>query len=260
MHRLPFVVLVLLVLTASTTIAGPPDVQTIVQRMKAALEPERSNTRDIVMVTRTGGESVQWTARQARKKLGDGKRMLTVLLAPTDVKGFALLTWERRDKDADAQWLYLPFLRRVREILPVATFESFLGTDFTTSDLGFINLRHRKFSLLAEEKLGNEQTYKIQEVLDDPRYYSRIVTWVAANSMLPLRRDYYDVGNTLWKTEVYEDVKSIDGVPTPLHIRMEDKQTGASTELQVSNVRYDAEIPDSLFDPQRLPEVAKQPF
>jgi hypothetical protein len=41
---------------------------------------------------------------------------------------------------------------------------------------------------------------------------------------------------------------------------LEDKETGASTELQVSNVRYDAEIPDSLFDPQGLPEVAKQKF
>jgi outer membrane lipoprotein-sorting protein len=186
--------------------------------------------------------------------------MLTVLRAPADVKGFALLIWERKDKDADAQWLYLPFLRRVREILPVGTFESFLGTDFTTTDLGFVDLRHRKFSLLAEEKLGNEQTYKVQEVLDDPRYYSRIVTWVAADSMLPLRREYYDVADRLWRTELFEDVKSIGGVPTPLRIRMEDKQTGASTELRVSNVRYDADIPDSLFDPQGLPGAAKQKF
>jgi outer membrane lipoprotein-sorting protein len=264
MHRSTFVFLVLLVptlvLTASTATAAPPDAQTIVERMKAALEPDRSSTRDVLMVTSTGGATVQWSARQARKKLKDGKRMLTVLLAPADVKGFALLIWERRDKDDDAQWLYMPFLRRVREILPVATFESFMGTDFTTSDLGFINLRHRKFSLLGEEKLGKEQTYKVQEVLDDPRYYSRIVTWVAADSMLPMRREYYDVANTLWKTELFEDVKSISGVPAPLRIRMQDNQTGTSTEIRESNVRYDAKIPDSLFDPQRLPETVKQKF
>ena len=148
----------------------------MVERMKAALEPDRSSTRDIVMVTHTGGESAQWAARQARKTLKDGNRMLTVLLAPPDVKGIALLIQERRNENGDRQWLYLPYLRRVREILPLGTFETFLGTDFTTADLGFVDLRQRTFSLLGEEKLGNVQTYKVQEVLKDPRYYSRVVT------------------------------------------------------------------------------------
>ena len=231
----------------------------MVERMKAALEPDRSSTRDIVMVTHTDGESAQWTARQARKKLKDGNRMLTVLLAPPDVKGFALLIQERRNEDSDRQWLYLPYLRRVREILPLGTFETFLGTDFTTADLGFVDLRQRTFSLLGEEKLGNTQTYKVQEELKDPRYYSRIVTWIATDSMLPLQREYYDVAGRLWKVELYENT-TVEGVPTPVRIRMEDKQTGNSTELRVSNVRYDAQVPDQVFDSKRLPETVQQPF
>jgi hypothetical protein len=246
-------------LTLSPAAAAPPNAQTLAQRMKAAMEPDRSSLRTIVMVLHSGGETVEWTARQARKKLGDGKRMLTVLLEPVDVKGIALLIWERKDQEADAQWIYMPALRRVRKILPVGTFESFLGTDFTTSDLGFIDLRHRKFSLLGKDKIGNVETYKIQEVLKDPRYYSRIVTWIATDSMLPLRRDYYDVANRLWKTETFADVKAIDGVPTSLHIVMEDKQEGSSTELKISQVRYDAPIPDDLFDPLRLPVVVNHP-
>jgi outer membrane lipoprotein-sorting protein len=259
MCRSPLAVLVAVLLTTCAAAAAPPDAQTIMERMKAALEPDRSSTRDIVMVTHTNGERTQWTARQARKKLEDGKRMLTVLLAPPDVKGFALLIQERRNQDADRQWLYLPYLRRVREILPLGTFESFLGTDFTTADLGFVDLRHRTFSLLGEEKLGNAATYKVQEVLKDPRYYSRIVTWVATDSMLPLQREYYDVADRLWKLERYENA-TVQGVPTPVRISMEDKQTGNSTELRASNVRYDVQIPDQLFDPARLPETVQQPF
>jgi outer membrane lipoprotein-sorting protein len=259
MNRLPFVALGAVLLTASAAVAASPEARSMMERMKAALEPDRSSTRDIVMVTHTDGERTEWTARQARKKLKDGKRMLTVLLAPPDVKGFALLIQERRNENSDRQWLYLPYLRRVREILPLGTFETFLGTDFTTADLGFVDLRHRTFSLLGEEKLGKAQTYKVQEELKDPRYYSRIVTWIATDSMLPLQREYYDVADRLWKLELYEN-KSVEGVPTPVRISMEDKQTGNSTSLRVSNVRYDVQIPDELFDLGRLPKTVQRPF
>jgi outer membrane lipoprotein-sorting protein len=248
-----------ILLTLSPAAAAPPGAQTLAQRMKAALEPDRSSLRTIITILHSGGETVEWTARQARKRLADGNRLLTVLLEPADVKGIALLIWEHKNQAADAQWLYLPALRRVRQILPLGTFESFLGTDFTTSDLGFIDLRHRTFSLLGRDKIGDTQVYRIQEVLKDPRYYSRIVTWIAIDSMLPLRRDYYDVANRLWKTETFEDVKTIDGVPTPLRIVMEDKQEGSSTEFKVRQVRYDVQIPDDLFDPLRLPMVVNHP-
>jgi hypothetical protein len=279
-------VLVSVLATAAPVIARPPDAATIAQRMKAALEPERPSIRTLVLVmgsadgaatqptTRqkevrdelgqgTGSpdsSTTEWTARQARKKLPDGNRILTVLLAPDEVKGVAFLIWERKG-GPDEQWLYLPAVRRVRELTPVSAYEPFLGTDFTFADLGFVNLRDRKFSLLAEETFAGAPAYKVQETLARPVfYYSRIVTWVAKDSLLPLRRDYYDAANRLWKTELYQDIATIDGTPTVLRIRMEDKISDTSTELRVSQVRYDATIPDELFDPQKLPQASKHPL
>ena len=281
-----FTALVSILATAAPVIARPPDAATIAQRMKAALEPERPSTRTVVLaMSSTDGSATQptarqneirdelgqgkrspdsstteWTARQARKKLPDGNRILTVILAPDDVKGVAFLIWERKD-GPDEQWLYLPAVRRVRKLVPVSAYESFLGTDFTFADLGFVNLRDRKFSLLGEETFAGVPAYKVQEIMAGPVfYYSRIVTWVAKDSMLPLRRDYYDAANQLWKTELYQDVAVIDGTPTVLRIRMEDKISDTSTELRVSKVRYDAAIPDELFDPQKLPQASKHPL
>jgi hypothetical protein len=91
-------------------------------------------------------------------------------------------------------------------------------------------------------------------------YYSRIVSWVAKDTMLPVRRDYYDVANELWKTQLYQDVTVIDGVPTVLRLRMEDKLQNTSSELRVSEVRYDTAISDELFDPLKLPEASKHPL
>ncbi len=182
------------------------------------------------------------------------------MLGPDDVKGVGLLIREPSDHP-DEQWMYLPMVRRVRKIVPVGAYESFLGTDFTLADLGFVNLPARKFSRLGEETVAEKPAYKVQEVLTgQPYYYSRVVSWVAKDTMLPLRRDYYDVANQLWRTQLYQDVAVVDGVPTVRGIRMDDRFQDTNSELRVSEVRYDAAIPDELFDPQKLPEASKHPL
>jgi len=256
-----YTALAAVLVAVAPAMAGPPNAQTIVQGMKRALEPDRPSTRTLVLAMRApDGSTTEWTARQARKRLPDGNRILTVILEPDDLKGVGLLLREQKDHP-DEQWMYLPSIRRVRKIVPVGAYESFLGTDFTLADLGFVNLRDRKYSLLGEATVAEKPAYKVQEVLAAPHFhYSRIVSWVAKDSMLPLRRDYYDAANQLWKTELYQDAAVIDGVPTVLRIRMEDKQQDMDTELRVSEVRYDAAIPDDLFDPQRLPQASKHPL
>ena len=38
-------------------------------------------------------------------------------------------------------WMYLPALDRVRQIVPVETYQRFFDTDFTYADLGFVSRR-----------------------------------------------------------------------------------------------------------------------
>lgn len=244
--------------TETRLLAAPPEVTTIVQKMRAALDPSRPSTRKVVITVRSEGESAEWTAYQARKEFPAGKRILTVILDPESVKGVALLIWEQKGRP-EAQWMYLPVARRVRKIGPVSAYESFLNTDFTYYDLGFIGLHDRGFTYLGEETHTGVKVYKVQEVPSNPFYYSRVLAWIAADTFLPIQRDYYDPANALWKTERFEDRTVIDGVPTVLRMVMEDKQAGTSSELRVSDVRYDAKIPDELFDPTYLPKAASHP-
>jgi len=253
------VVLLTLFTTARAT-ASPPDVKTIVGKMKAGLEPARPSACRIDMTMHSPlGDSTPWVARQARKQLADGSRVLTVIVEPESVRGVALLIWERKDGTA-AQWLYLPFVRRVRKVAPAGAYETFLNTDFTYYDLGFVGLHDRGFELLGEELHNEMPAYKVQEMPRNPWYYSRIVSWVAKDSFLPLQRDYYDPAGALWKTERFEEITAVDGVRTPLRITMEDHDERTKTELKVSAVRYDATIPDELFDPDKLPQVVSHPL
>lgn len=245
-------------LTSSRT---SPDGFSIVRQMKALLEPEGPSLRRIDLTVKNrsayteGYETVEKVAGMAVKNFPDGKRMLFVMLGPDDVKGMAFLIQERKDQ-TDVMWVYLPAIRRVREIKPIDQYESFLGTDFTYADLGFIKL-HGRYKLLGEEEHNGVRAYKIQEVVpQDLVYYSKIVTWVAADSMLPVERDFYGPAGDLMKREVFQSATILDGVPTALRLAMKDVEQGTSTELNARQVDYDVVLPDKLFDPHELPVVS----
>jgi outer membrane lipoprotein-sorting protein len=230
----------------------------VVKKMKEVFEPVRPSTRRVVLTVNSEGETVQFVAGQARKQFPDGKRMVMVLLQPIDLKGNNYLVWEPTDSKPSTVWMWVPFLRRIRQFAPVDAYEHYLGSDFTFADLGFVRL-HPNYKLLGEEEHGGKQTYKIEETVPKERaYYSRVVTWVDKTTLLPMQRDYYDPAGTLWKTETFE-VATIDGVPTPIRIVMKDLQANTSTVQQIDNVRYDVEIPDALFDPVRLRIAADSP-
>ncbi|NOT55512.1 MAG: outer membrane lipoprotein-sorting protein [Deltaproteobacteria bacterium] len=74
--------------------------------------------------------------------------------------------------------------------------------------------------------------------------------------MLPLKREYYDPAGALWKVETFEKITVIDGIPTLLLVRMADVRAGFTSELRVSEVRYNTDLPDSLFDPTQLAGAA----
>ena len=240
----------------SRALAQDP-VMDVVNKMKEVFEPVHPSTRTVDIAMTDGGETIHWVAREAMKQFPDGKRMVLVMLEPTEVKGNAYVIWEPKDK-LSAVWTYMPVLGRVRELAGVDAYEHFLGTDFTYADLGFVRL-HPQYRLLGEEDHGGKKTYKIEESVPQERaYYSRVITWVSKDSMLPVQRDYYDVAGTLWKTEVFEE-EAIDGVPTPVRMQMKDLQGKSNTELRVRDVRYDVEVPDALFDPVKLSTAASSP-
>ena len=77
---------------------------------------------------------------------------------------------------------------------------------------------------------------------------------------LPVERDYYDPAGQLWKVETFENVTIIDGQPVALKIKMQDKETGGTSVVDVSNLRFGVDLPDTLFKREELPAAAKAPI
>ena len=257
-----FALLAALIVAASPAAAqAPPDAKTLVTQMKEAFEPTRPSTRKIIISVSDMGQTLQFVGRVARKQLADGRRQVIVMMEPQDVRGTAMLIAEPKDPSKQSVlWIYSPYIRRVRKLVPIDAYDHFLDTDFTYADLGYVRL-HDRYKMLGAADVKGVKAYKVEEKIPQEEwYYSRVVTYIAAGNKLPLQRDYFDPSGSLWKTEVFDGITDIDGSPTVLHVLMKDVQAQTSTDLAVSEVRYDVDVPDSIFDPMKMGQLADHPL
>jgi outer membrane lipoprotein-sorting protein len=250
-----FVLLAFAFAVRSDASTAEPNAASILKRMKQVLEPARPSVRLMtVKVNSSQGFAAEWTVGQARAHVDDTNSMLTVVLNPAAAKGIAFLAKEKPGEVA-VEYSYLPAVRRVQEITPVAGYEPFGGTDFTYGDLGPVRLGGQE-KLDGTETHNGVKSYKLEGAFANNPLFSKAVTWVAIDTGLPVERDYYDLAGKLYKSEHFEKITTIDNVPTIMKIVMHDAQMGGSSEIDVSRVKYDKQAPAELFDPEHLPDAA----
>lgn len=237
--------------------ADPPDIGTLVSRMKAALEPPKSSVRRVnLTISAEDGGTTQWSIAQARKTVDGQGRILNVLLAPPGSRGIASLIIDGPRAETA---LYVPLVRRVRTLFPRDGYEAVFGSDFTYFDLGFVR-RQDTYSRLAAEQRNGRDAWRIEQILASSWYYSKIVSWIDQASMLPIERDYYSPAGDLWKVETFDKVVTIDGQPVALRVTMRDTQTGGTSVIDVSNLRFGVDLPDTLFQRAGLPGAVNSPI
>lgn len=244
---------------SSPCAAASPDPNEIIEKMKRVFEPPEPRIADVsITIVTDNGARKTWVGRQARKPFKNGQRSLLYLAQPEYLKGTALLIAESRQREnssaGDAMWIYLPSLDRVRKVSQADTFQRFLNTDFTYADLGFVDRRGRTQLLRTVDDNG-KPVYEIEFVPEDSWYYSRIVTQVDPDSLLPIRRNYFDRADRLWKVQTFTRMAMVNDLPVPLYVEMRDVQQGSLTVIEYSKVVYAEDLPDELFDEDRLREL-----
>ncbi len=256
-RRLPAAAPVLLL--AALAIAAPApaaevSAKDVIRKMKEALEPPRPSLRAIRMTVREDGQKAEFRLLQARKGGEQGQRSLTVVVAPPEARGLAYLVEEPAGGGPATEHVYVPVVRRTRAFVPAEHHTAFLGSDLTYGDLGFIAV-DSKDRLVGEGRHHGRPAYEVESVPSSTIqqwYYSKVVTWIDRETMLPIERAFYSPAGQVFKTETFAKVAHVDGIPTPLAIRVERAGSRSSTELEVTSISYGVEIPDGIFAPDRL--------
>lgn len=97
--------------------------------------------------------------------------------SPADVAGIVSLSWRYRDADQrDSVWVYVPAMRRVRQVSPANRSDGFLGSDMTQDDGAYFDGKVEDFEwrLVGEEdllvlmdRLSLEEPAKLQRLPGD---------------------------------------------------------------------------------------------
>jgi hypothetical protein len=213
--------------------------------------------REIEIVTRDPqGKEKVWRGRQAIRASEGKREILLVLDDPASVRGFAVLA--RSGTDATHEmWAYTPPVERVRKLELTGMAQPFLGTDLTFADLGLVDLAGTQARIKGSEDIDGSKVAVVETTPPEQRAYARILTYVTEDGK-PVRREYRDVADRLWRVVEYETAPRPDGRAVVSALRARDVQTGYTTELRYLGPASNAEVPADLFDPAGLARVAEE--
>jgi outer membrane lipoprotein-sorting protein len=226
-----------------------------------AREPKDLSQKTKMKLTDSrGGERVRDLEVYGKNYGHRTRKGLTFFLTPPEVKGVGFLSWSYPDKDDD-QWLYLPELKRVRQISGSSRKQSFQGSDFSYDDLQLFDdvrdwtEKDAASKLLRDAEVVDGLPCAVIELTPQNKAYdyAKFILWLDRKDATFRKIEFYDKKDgALLKTLVLGDFETIDKVPTAHRIEMTNAKKGTKTTLEASEVRYNRGLGDEVFTERTL--------
>ena len=179
---------------------------------------------------------------------GQSNRRVIRFLSPSDVRNTTTLLLESAGKE-DEIWVYLPALKKARRLSSSNKKNSFVGTDLSYGDIVGHKAQDWTHKITKLDRLTNTEVFVVESVpknLDvaNDAGYSKRITWVARDSFLGLKVEFYDLSGALLKTLDNANFKVVDAKLKkfqPMLVNVKNHQTGHATILSLE--RFEANIP-----------------
>jgi negative regulator of sigma E activity len=115
-------------------------------------------------------------------------------------------------------------------------------------------------SLLRSEKLEDRYCYVIESIPKEPTEYTKRLSWIDKKNFLPLKEEYYDAQNELFRiftADKIEDIKVGEGTtenvfPTVTRRTMKNLKTGHRSEVVYKSVSYNLGLGDKDFSERHM--------
>jgi len=195
------------------------------------------------------------------KDYGEDEKRILFFKTPADVTNTAFLTydWDDSNKDDD-QWLYLPALNKTKRIPSSDKSSSFMGSDFSYSDMTDKNLEDYDFTLMKEVTFNNIKHWMIkgvpikQKTIDETGYKQSILLIDQRNYVLARAIHFEAVGSktkyfTVNKMHEEQGIWLIDEMQM---ITKQGKRTLHKTILQFNDIKLNQKLEDGWFTTRRL--------
>jgi len=252
------------IMAASPAQAKDPTAEEIVEKAWWTAKLDCSEMISTLTIINARGKQRVRKIASISKLYDDGKteKRLIRFLAPADVKGTGLLTFDYEKKDDDI-WFFLPALRKTRRIVSSEKSKNFMGSEFTYADITPPSVEDFNQKLIKSDKAGEVDCWVIESKpknnkIADENGYSRRVAWFGKKDFVIRKAISYDLKGKLHKELIAEGIKEIDPKKhrfRPMKMKMVNKQNNRKSLMTVNKLKLRTEIPDKYFTTRFLERI-----
>ncbi|MCJ2163535.1 outer membrane lipoprotein-sorting protein [Pseudodesulfovibrio sp. S3] len=190
------------------------------------------------------------------------QKYMTYFKAPADVRKMTFLVHKTVEPGQDdARWLYMPGLDLVKRIAAGDKRTSFAGSDFLYEDISGRNTSEDRH----ERQEDLEGYYVIKNTPKNPEgvEFTHYLAYIDRKTFIPMKVDYYK-GDTLYRVMEVLNVEEIatqngDKVfPTVTESMFRNLETGSSTVMSFSDIKYDIPLEEDIFSERYLRRPPKE--
>jgi outer membrane lipoprotein-sorting protein len=257
MHKIPMTVSLAIVSIISLNVLAQEEApKQIMQKSQDAMT--LAGLESVNTLTINDGKGNQRVRKFSSAQKTDASKQVTKMvmrfLEPADVKGTGILTFDYENKDDD-MWLYMPALRKIRRIVSSEKTKSFMGSEFTNSDITKPSMTDYTYKTIGSENMGTVDCWKIEMVpatkeISDVYGYSKKICWVGKADYTARKTEFYDLNGKLLKIMMTDKVKLLDEKNKkyqPVDITMDNKQNGRLSRFVIEKVVFNPNVKDEYF-------------
>ena len=177
---------------------------------------------------------------------------------PGDVRRTSFLVYKYPGKD-DERWIFIPAVDLVKRVAAQDKRSSFIGSDFTYEDISGRDVDSDDHKLVRTEKMNGRDSYVVESIPREKVEYTKRISWIDKQNFLPLKEEYYDQQNQLYKVFTGSEAKEIQTesagsktFATIMKRTMENVKTSHKTEVVFTSIKYDTGIEENAFTERSL--------
>ena len=212
------------------------------------------------LISKDGGRRIrEMTMLRIDEEDGGNQKYFMYFHEPGDVRRMTYMVWKDPVMDDD-RWIFIPAVDLIRRIAADDKHSSFVGSDFTYEDISGRDVASERHEIIRTEKLGDKESFVIQSVPKAGSVYTKRVSWIDKQTFLPLKEEFYDVQNELFRVFTADKIEEITigqgeqakVFPTAIRRTMKNMKTGHRTEVNFNSVSYNTGLKDEDFSERRM--------
>jgi len=218
----------------------------------------------MILINRRGQKRVR-KFKEFRKNYGKDEKTIDFFLSPWDLKdtSYLLFDWDDGNRDDDS-WLFLPSLKRVKRLASSEKSDSFLGSDFTYSDITSSKRHFWNYSIIKSSDLVDGKDCWLVEGTPKPSIrkkviretgYLKVQIWVRKDIFMKVKGKFWVKKGKRIKYFKADNIENIDGIWTAKTQQMVTTKAGRvehKSIIRLDHTKYNEPIDDSFFTTQRM--------